>query len=224
MSSYQELMAPLGEDARKSLLTAIYDFEEDRKAFRERPWEHIETYLLGYVHEAREGNFDPLEKEFAINIVAQQKFESFFEPKLYAKSSKMVAMLEELYETHDMILCRMWQSTVFVALQKLKEKDFNRSDFQSPEDSRKWMNRYYCTVTERSEENSQVRIYEETHDTISGFEKKEFLLEFERKSIFLVNEKGKSVRFDRARDWLSVPHRYYDRVVFDPIRMRRSPG
>ena len=191
MSLYQELMRSLDEDTGKSLLAAIYDREESQKAFLERPWEHIEEFLLGYFVSARDGNFEPLEKEFALNIVARQKFESFFEPKLYAKSSRILAAIEELYETHDLILCRMWQSTVFVVLRKLKEKDFNRNDFQSKEDSRKWMDRYYCTTTERSEENTSFCIYEETHDAISRFEKKEFLLEFERKSIFLTNEKGK---------------------------------
>jgi hypothetical protein len=215
MSSYQEVMKILDEDTRNSFLTAIYDEEESRKAFTDRPWEHIETFLLGYVSEARVGNFVPLETELAIGILARQKFESFFDPKLYAKSSKMAVTLEELYEAHDMVDCRIWQSKIYVALQTLKEKDFARMDFRSNEESRKWMDRYYCTVTERSEENTQVRIYEETLDTISRFEKKEFLLEFERKSVFLPNAKGQSVRFDIARDWLSVPHRHYDRIIFD---------
>ena len=217
MVLYQDFMATLEnhEDVKQSFLTAMYDQEEADREYQERHWEFLEKVLLVQVSYAITGDFDKLEREVSIGIVARQKFESFFEPKLYAKTSKMVAKIEELYEAHDLIFCRIWQNKIFVALQKMKADDFNRRDFKSREDCRKWMDRYYCTTTERSEENTQVRIYEETHDTISRFEKKEFLLEFERKSVFLTNEKGKSVRFDMARDWLSVPHRHYDRVIFD---------
>lgn len=217
MILYDEFISVLEnhEEIKQAFLIAIYDEEEAIKERQERNYKWLEKLLSIFVQNVIDVNFDQLEAEVPINIVARQKFESFLEPKLYAMSSKMVAFIEERYETHDMVDCRIWQNKIFVALQKIKEADFNRSQFRSKEECRKWMDRYYCTVTNRSEENSQVRIFEETHDTTGGFEKKEFLLEFERKSVFLVNEKGKSVRFDMARDWLSVPHRHYDKVVFD---------